>query len=113
MCAGTVLAQVQDPTRPPVLPETPGGPGGEAAAADSGAQTVILRRAGKPAAVVNGQYVAVGDRLGDRKVLRITEDEVVLGGPGGREVIKRTPGVEKKPAGKTPAKRQDAGAREK
>ncbi|MDP2809826.1 MAG: hypothetical protein Q8O34_06715 [Rhodocyclaceae bacterium] len=112
--AGPVLAQVPDPTRPAGALMTPEAAGGIAAPAESGVQTVILRRAGKSAAVINGQYVEVGGKLGDKRVVKISESEVVLKGEGGREVIKVTPAIEKVPARKTPAaKRRMTGATEK
>lgn len=107
--AGSVLAQVPDPTRPAgalMTPET----GSVAAPVESGVQTVILRHGGKSAAVINGQYVAVGDKLGDKRVMKISESEVVLKGEGGREVIKVTPAIEKMPTRKTAAiKRRTTG----
>ena len=84
--------------------------GGVAAAVESGVQTVILRPKGKSAAVINGQYVELGGKLGDKRVTKISESEVVLTGEGGREVIKVTPAIEKVPAKKTAAaKRRAAG----
>lgn len=77
-------------------------------------QTVILRRSGKSAAVINGQYVVVGDKLGDKRVLKIGESEVVLEGESGREVIKATPAIEKVPAKKAAAvTRRTRGSTEK
>jgi hypothetical protein len=69
-------------------------------------QTVILRRAGKSAAVINGQYVEVGGKLGDKRVLKISESEVVLMGGAGREVLRVTPAIEKVPARKQAASRR-------
>jgi len=104
-----VLAQVPDPTRPPEMFLTPGG-GGVAAPHESGVQTVILRPGGrKSAAVINGQYVEVGGMVGDKRVLKITESEVVLNGESGREVIKVMPAIEKIPVKKAAAKRRTTG----
>jgi len=107
----TALAQVPDPTRPAgalMTPET----GSVAAPVESGVQTVILRPGGKSAAVINGQYVAVGDKLGDKRVVKISESEVVLKGESGREVIKVMPAIEKVPAKKTTgAKRRTTGTK--
>jgi hypothetical protein len=65
-------------------------------------------------AVVNGQHVAVGGKLGDKRVVKITESEVVLKGESGREVIKVTPDIEKVPVNKTAAaKRRTTGTTEK
>lgn len=63
--------------------------------AETGVQTVILRPGGKAAAVINGQHVVVGGKLGDKRVVRITESEVVLKGASGTETIKVTPAVDK------------------
>jgi hypothetical protein len=106
--AGTVQvqAQVQDPTRPAGAQAAPEAGGGTSAPVESGVQTVILRPGGKSAAVINGQYVLVGGKFGDKRVLKITESEIVLKGEGGREVIKVMPSIEKTPARKTAAKTQ-------
>lgn len=104
-----VVAQVPDPTRPPDAFLTPGGDG-VAAPHESGVQTVILRPRGrKSAAVINGQYVEVGGMVGDKRVLKITETEVVLTGENGREVIKVMPAIEKMPVKKSAAKRRTTG----
>ena len=100
--AGSSLAQVQDPTRPAAALMTP-ETGGVAAPVESGVQTVILRRGGKSAAVINGQYVVVGGKFGDKRVMKISESEVVLQGESGREVIKVTPAIEKVAARKKAA----------
>lgn len=101
-----VLAQVPDPTRPPDSLLTPGSDG-VAAPHESGVQTVILRHGRrKSAAVINGQYVEVGGMVGDKRVLKITETEVVLSGESGREVIKVMPAIEKMPVKKSAAKRR-------
>jgi hypothetical protein len=110
MGVSPVLAQVPDPTRPPDSLLTPDG-GALAVPHESGVQTVILRPGGrKSAAVINGQYVEVGGMVGGKRVLKITESEVVLNGESGREVIKVMPAIEKVPAKKaTAAKRRMTG----
>lgn len=90
-----VLAQVPDPTRPAGAVMTPDAGGGVVAPAESAVQTVILRPGGKSTAVINGQSVHVGGKLGDKRVVEISESEVVLRGVAGREVIKVTPAIEK------------------
>ena len=102
---GPVFAQVPDPTRPPGgLDPVDGG----AAQVDSGIQTVILRPGGKSAAVINGQYLRVGDKFGDKRVLKISESEVVFKGEGGREVLKVMPAIEKIPAKKIVVRKSPA-----
>ncbi len=106
---GPVLAQVPDPTRPPAALMTP-ETGSVAAPVESGVQTVILRHGRKSAAVINGQYVVVGGKFGDKRVVKISESEVVLQGESGREVIKVMPAIEKMPTrNKTAIKRQTTG----
>ena len=103
------LAQVPDPTRPAGMLLAPEAGDAAVAPVESGVQTVILRHGGrKSAAVINGQYVEVGGMVGDKRVLKITESEVVLKGESGREVIKVMPAIEKIPARKTTAKRRPA-----
>ena len=104
-----VLAQLPDPTRPPEIFLTSEG-GGVVTPHESGVQTVILRPGGrKSAAVINGQYVEVGGMVGDKRVLKITESEVVLNGESGREVIRVMPAIEKMPVKKAAAKRRMTG----
>jgi hypothetical protein len=97
------LAQVPDPTRPPDALLAPAAESSAVVPAASGVQTVIVRRGGKSGAVINGQYVVVGGKIGDKRVLKISESEVVLEGESGREVIKLTPAIEKVPVRKTAA----------
>jgi len=108
LVAGLAPAQVPDPTRPPLSSGAPGSPdaGGAGTAGGEGVHTVILRRNGKSGAVVGGQYVEVGGKLGDKRVIGITETQVVLQGGGGREVIKLTPTIEKTPATRPAEKRR-------
>lgn len=107
-------AQVPDPTRPAGAMMMPEAAGSVAQPVESGVQTVILRPSGKSVAVINGQHVAVGDKFGDKRVVRISESEVVLKGENGREVIRVTPDIEKVPVKKTAAaKRRMTGTTEK
>lgn len=93
--SGMALAQVADPMRPPE--GVAATDGGVAPAAQSGVQAVIVRPKGKSVAVINGKQVSVGDKLGDKKIVKISEKEIVLKGESGREVIKVMPAIEKIP----------------
>jgi len=84
---------LSDPTRP----ANAAGTAGEGASASSGLQTIIRRTGAKPAAVINGEYVQLGGRVGDARLVKVGEDSVVLQGPAGREEMKLLPGIEKKP----------------
>lgn len=91
-----VWAQLADPTRPPAQASTPVDAAAPAEAANMGLQSVILRKGGRPAALINGEVVELGGKVGEMKLVKVTEDEVVLLGPGGREILRLTPSAEKK-----------------
>lgn len=121
--ASQALAQLPDPTRPPGM-ATDGG-ATLAATAETGVQAVFLRQGARPAALINGEYVVQGGRLGDRRVVKITETEVVLrDAAGNKETMRVITGAEKTPVVHKAAVRKkkpsgamkgapDEGAREK
>lgn len=111
VASGMALAQVGDPMRPPEG-VVAGDGGGGMAAPQSGVQTVIVRPKGKSMAVINGKQVSIGDKLGDKKVVKISENEIVLKGDSGREVIKVMPTIVKVPAGQGSATRARGGSKE-
>ena len=57
-------------------------------------QSVLLSR-GRKIAVIDGNMVALGGMLGDARVVRITETEVVLKTGEETETLKLFPGVDK------------------
>lgn len=84
-----------DPTRPGSAVDQPATmTSGEATG--TGLQTIIRRIGAKPAAVINGEYVQLGGRIGDARLVKVSEDSVVLQTPTGREELKLLPSVEKK-----------------
>lgn len=80
-----------DPTRPP--------PGLQAASAASAVavpdtlvlQSVLLGPGRTPAAVISGRLVAVGDRVGDARLARITAQAVQLKSPHGTTTLSLMP----------------------
>ena len=83
-----------DPTRPPAnldggitLTAQPSGP----------ALQVIRTINGRRSAMISGQEVKSGSKLGDAVVMRIDEDRVLLRGPDGIQTLKLFPEVEKRP----------------
>lgn len=99
LVAAATVVQAQglsDPTRPPATLESPAAGTAGAAPAPSGLQTIIHSNCGKPGAIVNGEYVTLGGRIGDARLVTIGEDSVTLVGSAGRETLKLMPGVEKK-----------------
>ncbi|MRR51793.1 MAG: MSHA biogenesis protein MshK [Rhodocyclaceae bacterium] len=100
LLGGVALAQspgLSDPTRPPASIAISPANGTVQDAGPVGLQTIIRRKGAKPVAVINGETVALGGKVGEQRVVKITETEVILDGPAGREVLTMTPGVEKKP----------------
>lgn len=95
-----------DPTRPPTAVI------GEAGSAASGPvlQSVLLGKGRRPLAVISGERVALGAQYGDAVLTRISESEVVLQGPGGRQVLKMTPEAAKQPLRSKPPRRGEDSA---
>ncbi|MDO9600846.1 MAG: hypothetical protein Q7J02_00880 [Rhodocyclaceae bacterium] len=94
--AGAAHAQLADPTRPPAALGGVGDPAGAAVFEFSGLQSVILRKGGKPAALINGSVVELGGKVGEARLIRVNEDSVVLRGPQGDETLRLIPAAEKK-----------------
>ena len=64
-------------------------------ATSNGLQTIILGRGRKPMAVINGIAVGLGDKVGEARLVKLSETQAVLQGPGGKETLYLTPGVER------------------
>lgn len=92
----TVLAQGADPTRPAIDTGVGIPAGATAAVTASGLQSIIQRRSGKPAALINGTVVELGGKVGEARLVKIGDDFVVLRSAMGNEILRLTPGVEKK-----------------
>ena len=100
LAAGCSLAHAQvlnDPTRPPGV-----SPAGSAAEVDARAGATqlqsILLSPGRKLAVINGQTVPLGGRIGDATLLAISETGVVLKRGAEVETLRLLPDVDKKPA---------------
>ena len=101
-------AQLADPTRPPVMAEPAVAPTGAAPPVASGLQSVILRKKGKPAALINGEIVELGGMVGESRLVKVSEDAVVLKGPSGEETLKLIPSAEKRAVTADKAERRGA-----
>ena len=92
LATASAAAAMHDPTRPPAsLTDSPGA-GLRAAPV---LQSVIIGK-GTRAAIIDGERVEIGGRFREARVVRITEDEVVLREDGTTQVLKMFPDVEKK-----------------
>lgn len=93
--AAPAMAQaLPDPTRPP------GGiDAGTAEAADGGLQSIIRPSGAKPKALINGELVLLGGKVGESRLVAINADNVVLqNSDGSRDTLYLTPGISKKPS---------------
>ena len=92
--APAVFAQgLTDPTRPPTAPL----PGGGASDEPTSQLQSILISPNRRLAVINGQTVALGGRVGDATLTQISETGVVLKRGDLLESLPLLPGVAKQP----------------
>jgi len=96
--AGHAGAQVlSDPTRPPdAFRVAPGSAPAAPPASQFSSQPVVILSSDRRQVTINGQTVKLGGRIGDAKVIRISDSEVVLQSADSTETIKLYAGVEKK-----------------
>lgn len=81
---------LRDPTRPPAAMLAPAAAASAVADAPQ-LQSVLLGKGRPPAAVISGQLVLLGGRLGDAKLVRVTERGAVLKGPQGETTLALMP----------------------
>jgi len=109
MPAAAGAQALNDPTRPPA-----GLLGPESAAVGTGSapvlQSVIISPAVK-AAIINGEMVRLGGAFGSARLVRISENEVVLKGDNEEQVLKLYPGVEKSAVAEANSNRSARSAR--
>jgi MSHA biogenesis protein MshK len=97
------LAQtLSDPTRPPAGLGLQGVPiGGEAAGLGLSLQSIRISAESR-SAMINGEHVQIGQRVGGLRLIRVSESEVVVLEGGQRRTLKLYPGVNKKPVAIAP-----------
>ena len=81
-----------DPTRPPARLSAPDGH--RDASGRPVLQSIIITPH-RRSAIIDGERVDLRGRFGDAEVVQITESDVVLRSPGGTEILKLYPGVDK------------------
>jgi len=90
--AGSHAQALVDPTRPPnAIASTDAAPG----PAENQLQSVLISQ-GRRIAVINGETVPLGGRIGDATVVRISATEVTLKRGDDLEVLGMFNGIEKK-----------------
>ncbi len=80
-----------DPTRPPASLAK----GGIAVISSGPILQSVLIASGRRVAVISGQTMQVGDNLGELRLTKITETEVVLSNGKDAQTLKLFPGIEK------------------
>jgi len=96
-----------DPTRPPSASSALSA--SQAAEETAGTQLQsILMSSGRKVAVINGTMVPLGGMVGEARVIRITETQVVLKRGEETEVLKMYPGIEKRAVKRSAARRGEA-----
>jgi MSHA biogenesis protein MshK len=93
--AGARAQALTDPTRPPAA--TAGAPASGEEASGAQLQSILLSSRRK-IAVINGNMIPLGGMVGEAKVVKISETEVVLKKGDETEVLKLFPAVDKQPS---------------
>ena len=92
LAAGDVM--LPDPTRPPDSMIGLSITGVPLAPAEPRLQSVMIGAGGR-SAIIDGRQYKVGDKVGDARLVRISESEVVLINSGGRQTMRLFPSVKK------------------
>lgn len=108
VCLAAGPETAADPTRPPT--ELGAGTGSGPATTGPVLQSVIVGKGRRPAAIIDGQRVALGGSFGETILSRISETEVELRGPSGVLVLRMTPEAVKRPlrSARQPSRASDA-----
>ncbi len=90
-------SSLPDPTRPPVSMSGAIGAalGEQSAFSEPQLQSVMIGTTGR-SAIIGGRRYQLGDRVGDAKLVKISEGEVVLAGASGRRTMTLFPSVKKR-----------------
>lgn len=100
LVGSSALAQqtASDPMRPPVgvVADPASAADGKEVAISPVLQSVVMPVKGKPIAIIGGQQVRLGEKIGENRLVRLNEREAVLEGPGGAERLSLTPLVDKR-----------------
>ena len=92
-----VLAQgLIDPTRPPTVTLADESAVGEAGEGAMPVLQSILISPSRRQAIISGKTVTVGEKVGDAKIVRITENTVILRNGRELQTLKLFPGIEKR-----------------
>ncbi len=109
--ASPVAAEVLlDPTRPPAFIGEKPEQGNDKASIAPELQSVLISPA-RRVAIINGQTVQLGEKYGEARVVKITENEVILRNGRDTQVLKLFPHVEKRLASSRANGKVEAGSK--
>jgi MSHA biogenesis protein MshK len=97
--AGAQDSGLPDPTRPPAALQPAAASAPSAAAAEAPLLQSVIISDGRRGAIISGQYVALGGRVGEARLTKVEPSGVVLRGAGGELTLPLFPDVRKQPAG--------------
>ena len=90
-CVPAALLAQSDPTRPPQVLTAPQSASGPVAAGGGQRLGAIMLSKDRKFAVIDGQEVALGGRLGEARLVRLTETEATLRSKTETVVLKLAP----------------------
>lgn len=103
LLSATGVQAAGDPTRPPpaFMPDAPAAASAPQSREPAPALVLqsILLSDGRKRALISGQSLGLGDRIGDARLVQLNETQAVLQGPQGMQILELTPGVRKKAPG--------------
>ena len=87
--------ELSDPTKPPAGFYLGAGPGRPGEHGDLVLQSVLIFPDVR-SAIISGEHVSLGEKIGGLRLVKVSETEVVLLDGGIRHTLKLFPGVEKR-----------------
>ena len=95
--------ELADPTRPPAGFYVGAGPARPGESGGLVLQSVLIFPDVR-SAIISGEHVSLGEKIGGQRLVKVSETEVVLLDGGLRHTLKLFPGVEKRPSSGTDRK---------
>ena len=106
--SGAQAQALTDPTKPPSATSAlSGSPGAQEETTGTQLQSILIS-SGRKVAVINGTMVPLGGMVGEARVVRITETQVVLKKGEETEVLKMYPGIDKRAVKRSAARRGES-----
>lgn len=85
-----------DPTRPPAYAASDAADGTTNGAGEQRLTSVLLPKDRRPLAIIGGQIVHIGSKVGEAELVSIAENGALLAGPEGKIWLSLTPAAHKK-----------------